>query len=95
VALESVLAGEALVAVVAWERLHSQVNALVSFQIVIAVEALRALVAFEWSIIRCRLMVWWLAQKVRHRSCVSAVESLHHPWMNAYQSKLTVRVLDV
>lgn len=45
--LEGVFPGEALVAVSAREGLDGKMDALVSFQIVVAVEALRALVASE------------------------------------------------
>ncbi len=45
--LQSVLAREALVAVAARERLHRQMYPLVPLQVVIPVEALRALVALE------------------------------------------------
>ena len=55
--LQRILSGEALVAVRAWERLHRQVYPLVSLEIVVPVEGLRALVAFEWSLVRRRLAV--------------------------------------
>lgn len=48
--LESILAGEALVAKVAWEGLHGQMDALMPLQVVIPVESHRALVAFEGSL---------------------------------------------
>jgi hypothetical protein len=50
VTLQGVLSGEALVAVGAWKRLDCQMNPLVSLQVVVAVEALRALIALEWSV---------------------------------------------
>lgn len=50
VSLEGILAGETLIAVGARERLHRQMNSLVSLQIVISIEALRALVALKRSI---------------------------------------------
>lgn len=49
--LERVFAGEALVAMATRKGLHSQVNALMSLEIVISVEALRTLVASEWSVV--------------------------------------------
>lgn len=45
--LEGILAGEALTAVVAGEGLDSQVNALMTLQVVIAAERLDALIALE------------------------------------------------
>lgn len=48
--LKRVLSRETLITVGARERLHGQMNSLVAFQIVIAIEALWALVALEWSI---------------------------------------------
>jgi len=50
--LKSILSRKALVAVTAWERLDGQMDSLVSLEIVVAVEALGALVASEWSIVR-------------------------------------------
>lgn len=51
--LQSVLPGESLLTKRARERLHGQMNLLVSFQVVVPVEALYALVALEGSILRC------------------------------------------
>lgn len=51
VALERILPREALVAVSAGERLDCEVDALVPLKVVIAVEALRALVALERPVI--------------------------------------------
>lgn len=45
--LQRILAREALVAMGAWERLHGEMDPLMALQIVIPVEALRTLVAFE------------------------------------------------
>jgi hypothetical protein len=36
-----------------------------------------------------------MAEEVRHGCCVAAVETWHHPRMDAYQRELTIRVLDV
>lgn len=46
----------------AGEGLHSQMDPLVALQIMIPVEALRALVTFEWSIGRggSQAMRWWV-----------------------------------
>ena len=59
--LESILPRKALIAVRAREGLHSQMNALVAFEIVIAVETLRTLVAFEWPVGR------WSGHSMRWR----------------------------
>ena len=40
------------------EWLHCQVNPLMSLQIVIAIEGLRALVALERSVVLLRLLAW-------------------------------------
>jgi len=45
--LKCVFAGEALITVTTWEGLYSQMNALVSLKIVIAIKALHTLVALE------------------------------------------------
>lgn len=80
---------------VAGERLDCQVDPLMSLQIVVSVEALRALVAFEWSVGRSWLLVMVVTHEVGHLSCMSTVEARHHPRMYADQGKPTVRVLDV
>jgi len=64
-----------------WERLYSQMDALVSLQIVIAIEALHTLVALEWTIrgrIR-RLLVMRAIHRVnvaiaRHHASVHATD---------------------
>ena len=40
----------------AWEGLHCQMDSLVAFEIVIAVEGLRALIALEWAVILLLLL---------------------------------------
>lgn len=57
--LESVFPRERLVAVVAREWLHGEVNPFVTRQIVVAIEALRALVTLERSIVS-----GWLLRRV-------------------------------
>lgn len=61
--LKSILAREALVTVRAGERLHGQMNALVAFEVVIAVETLGTLVTFERSVRRGggHAVRWWMA----------------------------------
>jgi hypothetical protein len=93
--LECVLPRKALVAVVAGKRLDSQMYPLVSLQVVVPVEALWTLVAFERPIVCRWLLVRWMTEEMRHSRCVAAVETRHHPGMNAYQRELAVRVLNV
>jgi hypothetical protein len=81
--------------VVAGERLNSKMDPLVALQIVIAVEALRALVALERPVIGSRLLVRRMPHKVRHGCRVPTVEARHHPRVNTNQSQPTVRVLNV
>ena len=77
------------------ERLNCQVDSFVSFQVVVAVEALRAFIALEWSVGRGRLLVRVVSHEVRHLSRVSTVEARHHSRVHANKSKPTVRVLNV
>lgn len=48
--LEGILSGETLIAVRAWEGFHGQMDSLMPLQIMISIETLRALVAFERTI---------------------------------------------
>jgi hypothetical protein len=61
--LQCVFAREALVAVSTRKGLHSQMDSLMSLKVMVAVEALRALVAFEWTIWggRRHAMRWHMA----------------------------------
>lgn len=96
--LERVLARETLVAVSAWERLHCQVYAFVALEVVISVEALRALVAPEGAIVWRRLMRGRLAVHVSHACGVAAAcKSRHHAVGHgaADQRKLSVGVAHV
>jgi hypothetical protein len=54
---------------------------LVALQVVISVEALGALVALERPIVRSLLLLVRMPQKVRHASCMPAIEALHHSRM--------------
>lgn len=75
--LERILTREALVAVAAREWLDCQMNSLMPLQIVISVEALRALVASEWPVV---LRIWrWVTVHVVHRRSVPTVVPAHHP----------------
>lgn len=80
---------------VAGERLNSKVYPLVTFQIMVAVEALRALIALERPVIRARLGVRRVTEEMGHCRRVSTVKARHHPRVNSNQRKLTVRVLYV
>lgn len=69
----------------AGKRLHSKVNSFVSLQIVIPVEALRALIAFEGPVIRYRLMMlllWVAVVYVLGSGSVTTVELWHHPLLH-------------
>jgi hypothetical protein len=73
--LECVFAGETLVAVAAGEWFHCQVNALVSLQVVIAVETLRALIALEGPVIYRLGLLGVCAVNVLHVGRVATVEA--------------------
>lgn len=64
VPLQSIFSREALVAMSAGERLHGQVYPLVPLQVVVAIEALRALVAFEGSLVLALRRRWSWATRV-------------------------------
>ena len=69
----------------AGKRLHSKVNSLVPLQIVIPVEALRTLIAFEGPVIRYRLMMlllWVAVVHVLSICSVPTVELWHHPLLH-------------
>lgn len=77
--------------------LHSKVNPLVSLQIVIPIEALRALIAFEGPIIGYRLMMLLLLIVVVHvlgiRS-VPTVELWHHALLHVADHRhLVARIM--
>lgn len=55
---------------IAREGLHGQMNPLMALQIMIAIEALGALVTLEWSI-----MGWWLLR------CVCPWLTVHRLWI--------------
>ena len=96
--LEGVLAREALVAMTAWERLDSQVNSLVSLQIMIPVEALWALIASKGSVVLGILLLWVVAVYLMHLGCCMAtVEAWHDAVWHAAsnQRELSIRVGNV
>lgn len=77
------------------EGLDSKMNPLVSLQIVVAVEALGALVALERSVIRGLLLVRRVPHEMRHCRSMATVETWHHSWVHTDQRQLAVRILDV
>ncbi len=81
--LEGILSREALVAMTTREWLDSQMNSLVSLQVVVPVEALGALVASEGSVV---LRVWLrMSIHVVHLCGVAAVEVWDHTsWYSAH-----------
>ena len=93
--LQGVLARETLVTVVARERLNGKMNPLVPLQVMIAVEALRALVTLERPVIGSWLLMLRMTHKMRHSSRMSTVEPRHHGWMSPDQGKSAIGVLDV
>ena len=54
--LQCILPGEALLAVSARERLHCQMDSLMSLQIVVTIEGLWTLITFEGSVILLLLL---------------------------------------
>lgn len=80
------------------EWLDSEMNTLMTLQIVIPVEALWALIALERPICsRLLLMIGVvaMAEEMRNICGVSAVEGLHHLGHSTDQSHLAVRISDV
>jgi hypothetical protein len=68
----------------AWKRLDCQVDSLVSLQVVIPIEALGALVALEWPVVRSCLLVGVVSlHEVRHLGRVPTVETRHHSRVHA------------
>jgi hypothetical protein len=77
--LQGVFSREALVTMGAWKRLDCQVDSLVSFQVVVPIEALGALIALEWPVVRSCLLVGVVSlHEVRHLGRVPTVEARHH-----------------
>lgn len=93
--LKCVLPREALIAVVAREGLDSQMDPLVSLQVVVSIEALWTLVTLEWPVVGGRLLMRWVSKEVGYCCGVAAVEAWHHARVHTNQRKLTVRVLDI
>lgn len=95
--LEGILSREALLAVATGEGLHSQVYPLVPLKVVVAVEALGALVAFERTIV-VRLLLWRMVCTVHMlEACsMSTVEARHQAMRHATnQLKTATGVVDI
>jgi hypothetical protein len=94
--LESILSGKALVAVSTREGFDSQVYALVTLKIVIPVEALRALVAAEWSV-GLRVVLWHrVAVQLLHSGMSAVVVHRHAVVRHAVDKReLSVRVVHI
>jgi hypothetical protein len=82
--------------VTAWEWLDGKMDTLVSLEIVVTIETLRALIALEWTLVlRWCLSGWW-AIHLLHGGCVTTVESRHHIRRKAADEHgLTVGVVQV
>lgn len=97
--LQCVFPREALVTVVAWKGLHRKVNSLMSLQIVVAVKALRTLIALEGSISgSCLHWLWRLTAIHRLRICceTAVVAWWNHPLLHATDhGYLSVGAVDV
>jgi hypothetical protein len=84
--LQRIFPGEALLAVSTWEWLHSQMDPLMSLQIVVTIEGLWTLVAFERSVILLLLLsrvmaVYWSAHLMRRILHVHPPHKCHLiPW---------------
>ena len=86
--LECVLPGKALFAVTAGEGLNREMYPLMPFQIVISVETLRTLIAFERTLIVIRLLL--VPIQLLHMRGMSTIESRHHTAREAsYECQLT------
>ena len=93
--LQRVLPREALIAMLAGKRLDGQMNALMALEIVIPVEALGALIAFEGAVVGGGLLVVRGPQEVRHCGCGAAVDGHHARVHAADEGHLAVWIVDV
>lgn len=91
--LESILSGEALVAVIAGKRLHGQVNTLMTLEVVVSVEGLRAHVALEGAFLLSGLTVG--VHVVMGSKVVPWVAMLHVVQTASNKSHLSARVCHV
>lgn len=94
--LECIFSGEALVAVGAGKGLDGQMDPLVALEIVVAVEALGALITLERPIVGCLLLLVGMSQEMGNRGRVATVEALHHSRVDpANECQLPVGIVDV
>jgi len=82
--LQCIFPRKALLAMAARERLHCQMDPLVSLPIVVAVERLWALITFEGSVILLLLLtwMWWILHIYATNKChlVSWAMYIGHDW---------------
>lgn len=64
-------------------------------QVMVAVEALWALIAFERPVVGRGLLMLRVTHEMRHSGCMTTVESRHHGWMATNQGKSAIGVLNV
>jgi hypothetical protein len=95
VSLERVFPRETLVAVGAREGLHGEMDSLMPLQVMVPVEALRALVALERTVVCSRLLLG-MSQERAHAGSMAAIEPVHHTVRHtANERKLAIRVRDI
>jgi hypothetical protein len=95
--LQSILAGETLVTMTARERLNRQMDALMALQVVIAVEALWALIALEGTVIMRRLLSLMRVVVVHMLQAgrVSTVEVDQSLWQTSHQHWRTIWIVEI
>jgi hypothetical protein len=97
--LQCVFPREALVTMVAWERLHGEMDPLMPLQVVVPIEALRTLVAFKRSFDVGRLWcLWWLTaiQALWVRGKATVVARRYHALLHAtYHGHLPIWTVDI
>lgn len=94
--LERIFARETLLTVSTWERLYSEMNTLMSFQIVIAIEALRTLVAFEGPFVGRAHLLLLVTIELLKVCGMATVVAVHHARMHAaHKGKVATRVVDI
>lgn len=78
-----------------WEWFHRQMDSLVSLQIVITVETLWALIAFEWPVVHGLRLLCVCSIDVLHICRVAAVEATETTVDAVDESQTTCGVIDV
>lgn len=95
--LQGVLAGKTFIAPRAREWLHSQMDALMTLQVVVAVETLWALVTLEGTIV-VRSLVSLVRVVVVHRlhiGCVTTVEAYQSLRQASHQHRRTTWIIEI